>query len=298
MFQMKSLLFFVLQSAFALQVNVPAVDLKFWNDYLHVHRNNCYNYATNRITDSFAQPGEASGMSLWDLHCAPVTKAASADLGLTETGFFPFTQKNDESLIAVVVWPNQDYHWYRRGDDGMWSHKMGSSPATTLDDLDKVISSPETAERGPYTEFCGYFKIKNYIYQPNEQDGGLVRIGNMQSLPEEPPNSEVMILKYSGRPNPHFPLKDYLRDLTFKNQLLSLRDGLRVAPPATAVQVSRLSKLGYSGILIVDREGLIFPKGSRVQIMGTEVLAHIGAAKNSVGLTMARPLSLERELAR
>ena len=157
---MQTILYFIIQSAFALQVNVPAVDLKFWNDYSHVNRNNCYNYATNRMTDSFAQPGEASGMNLWDVHCAPVTKAASADLGLTEAGFFPFTQKQDESLIAVVVWPNQDYHWYRRGDDGMWSHKMGSSPATTLDGLDKVISSPEAAERGPYTEFCGYLKLK------------------------------------------------------------------------------------------------------------------------------------------
>ena len=36
----------------------------FWNDPAHVWRNNCYNYASNRRTDTFAQPGRQPAMKL------------------------------------------------------------------------------------------------------------------------------------------------------------------------------------------------------------------------------------------
>ena len=38
----------------------------------------------------------------------------------------------------------------------MWTHKPGGTPATNLDNSGNPISNPETADRGGYTDFCGY----------------------------------------------------------------------------------------------------------------------------------------------
>jgi hypothetical protein len=266
------ILILFLNVAFAAVPNVPKVSFDFWNARERVHDNNCYNYGTNRASNDYAQPGAASGSPFTDIECAEVYRAASSDLGLSKSSYFPMNGKNEDSLIALVVSPGYDFHWYRRGDDGMWTHKMGGQPATKLDHGNKLISNPETADRGSYTDFCGYFRIKNFVYQPDEQDGGFVRIGYMGELPAEPIISEVTVLMYSGRPNPRYPLKDYLGDPAFKKLLEEIRGHSLLASVATASQVSSMSKLGGSGILVLDREGLIFPKGYSVQIFESKVL--------------------------
>ena len=45
----------------ALQIEVAAFNPNFWNVSPVEANNNCYNYATNRRTDTFAQPGRAAG---------------------------------------------------------------------------------------------------------------------------------------------------------------------------------------------------------------------------------------------
>jgi len=71
---------------------------------------------------------------------------------MTETGFVFHT-------VALVVFPGYDYHWYRLDSDGMWSHKPGRTPARNTDNSLQPIANPELADRGPYTEFCGYFTV-------------------------------------------------------------------------------------------------------------------------------------------
>lgn len=292
---MITILFFWAQSVLAVQLNVPMVNLDFWNEGSAVRRNNCYNYATNRKTNTFAQPGEASG-NIWKfLQCKDVYKAASSDLGLTPTEYFPYNGKQDYTLVALVVAPNYDFHWYRRGDDNMWTHKIGMSPAEAKDNRGNKISDIETADRGRYTDFCGYFRVKNFVYETNEQNGGQVRIGNMIDLPPEPEQSEIIVMKYSGRPNPTMPLRNYLQNNTLVKQLTSLRSALALASVQTDFQP--FSKLGYTGILILDREGLIFEKGSSVQINGVNVSAHIGNSTTPVSMTLTRPLDFERAFA-
>ena len=51
----------------------------FWNDPAHIGRNNCYNYASNRRTDTFAQPGRATGHQTGVMACPNVTAAALSD---------------------------------------------------------------------------------------------------------------------------------------------------------------------------------------------------------------------------
>jgi hypothetical protein len=62
-------------------------------------------------------------------------------------------------IVALVVSPGEDFHWYRRDVNGYWSHKFGSSEATDVDFSGNKITNPETADRAEYTDFCGYFCV-------------------------------------------------------------------------------------------------------------------------------------------
>lgn len=296
---MKSLLVGLLltaHSAFALQATVPMNAIDFWNDPMHVNDNNCYNYGTNRQTDSFAQPGEASGKEFTDLTCASVYAAASADLGLTPTAFFPYNGKDDDTLIALVVSPDFDFHWYRRDDNGKWSHKMGPTPAATIDNSGKEITDPVQADRGTYVDFCGYFRIKNYTSRPDEQNGGFVRIGNMKNLPQAEKPSEVILVQYSGRRNPTRPLKDYLQNPGVVQELRSLSMQAGVAALASRKEIQSVTKLGYRGIVINDREGLIFAKGSQVLIHSDKAIAYFEGNAAPLALSLPQNSVLEHAI--
>lgn len=270
---------------------VPKVDLEYWNtDSRILTYNNCYNYSTNRVTNSFAQPGEASNADTDEYDCAHVIRAAAADLGVVRTKFFPFQGRQDDALIALVVRPGYDYHWYRRGPDNMWTHKMGGSPATDEDNKGQKISDPEKADRGPYTEFCGYFRVINLPKEEHEQNAGQVRIGNMSGLPGEENKSTVERLLYSGRRNPQSSLRELLKDPDFYQQLLQVRAQMATAFLASQSQVRVLSRLGDRGILIVDREGLIFPPGSRVRILGEDILVFAADSVVPVGFKLPGPM--------
>ncbi len=61
--------------------------------------------------------------------------------------------------MALVIAPGPsfiDYHWYRQCSDGNWAHKPGQTPARNTDESNHIITYPSTANRGPYTQFCGY----------------------------------------------------------------------------------------------------------------------------------------------
>jgi len=128
----------------------------FWNDPAHIRRNNCYNYASNRRTDTFAQPGRATGHEAQSMACADVTAAALSDGLHHRFHCFPDSEK-PRWLMALVVAPGYDYHWYRKQQEGFWGHKPGGTPARNVDNNGAIVWNPETAARLPYTDFCGYF---------------------------------------------------------------------------------------------------------------------------------------------
>jgi hypothetical protein len=139
----------------------------FWNNDPNVKRcNNCYNYARNWRTDNFAQPGYASGYS-HHLTCDSVTNAALSDGAHRRYDCFPESE-NPRWLMAMVIWPGHDYHWYRLSREKFWGHKPGNTEARNYDNSHATIWNPETCNRGDYTQFCGYFyacksmKIKGY----------------------------------------------------------------------------------------------------------------------------------------
>jgi hypothetical protein len=137
----------------------PLYEPAWWNDGGQKQgNNNCYNYATNYRTDTFAQPGQASGAMYTMFTCASVRPAAIADALINSPRANNKCPKEGH-LVALVIWPGVDFHWYRKGRNGRWSHKPGSTPVTNLDNSTNPIPDPRTADRGGYTSFCTFMVV-------------------------------------------------------------------------------------------------------------------------------------------
>ncbi len=167
---------------------VPVYDPGYWNASNRRDFNNCYNYATNKATNTFAQPGRAYfGFNPIDqnsLSCTEVRSFASLD-GTLQTfqgketflfaGFGEATQcpTDRPSRLALVVAPGFDYHWYRRdsASGGQWSHKRGKTNAKNVDESGQLIYSVETADRNEYVQVCGYFC--SYSTGTNQSSGAV-----------------------------------------------------------------------------------------------------------------------------
>ncbi|MBH1935244.1 hypothetical protein I5Q34_13330 [Streptomyces sp. AV19] len=128
----------------------------FWNRPEVQPRNNCYNYARNHRTDTFAQPGRAHGAQARTMACGDVGRGAFADGFVRRFQCLPDSEK-PRWLTALVVWPSWDYHWYRFHSGNFWGHKPGRTPARDYDNSGVRITNPETCNRGNYRDFCGYF---------------------------------------------------------------------------------------------------------------------------------------------
>ncbi len=139
-------------AAAACVIKSTAYNPSFWNAPSVQPYNNCYNYAMNCRSDTFAQPGRISGHPNSVMQCANVAKAADRD-GCKATCSGP------NKKVALVIWPGRDYHWYRLHSNGFWGHKPGGTAARNTDNRGRVIGgslNPQNCDRGPYTQFCGY----------------------------------------------------------------------------------------------------------------------------------------------
>ncbi len=154
----------------------PAYSSSYWNDnYTALLRNNCYNYATNKRTDTRAQPGKSYNGGVNPIQhpsqitCTNYIWGAALDglvgatgdsrtiefMGVSDPGSCPAVRP---AKMALVVDPEYDYHWYRvDSNSAYWSHKPGSTAVRQIDNSGNLIANPETADRGGYTQFCGYF---------------------------------------------------------------------------------------------------------------------------------------------
>jgi len=137
----------------------PLYEPNWWNDAGQKQfNNNCYNYATNYRTDTFAQPGRANGAMYTALDCASVRAGAIADDLIATPGAKNKCPKEGH-LVALVIWPNVDFHWYRKGRNGFWSHKPGGTQVRNVDNSNHLIPDPRTANRGGYTVFCTFMVV-------------------------------------------------------------------------------------------------------------------------------------------
>lgn len=139
---------------------VPPFDPGKWNTNPTVLRNNnCYNYANDLITNTFAQPGRGTGQDgPYPPSCGGTADAAIRD-GLIRLSSPDITPAEGQ-IVALVVSTTPgffDYHWYRRDSTGMWSHKPGQTAARNTDNSGNTIGDPRECDRGPYNNFCGFF---------------------------------------------------------------------------------------------------------------------------------------------
>lgn len=131
-------------------------NFSFWNGAAYIRRNNCYNYASNYRSNTFAQPGRQSG------HLIPYPPTCSnGGTAVRWDGWADTCRATDNLTIALVIWPGTDFHFFRLASGGLWCHKPGQTAARNYDNSGNLITNPQTANRGPYTSFCEYFYATN-----------------------------------------------------------------------------------------------------------------------------------------
>lgn len=132
-----------------------STNFSFWNGSSYIRKNNCYNYASNHRTNTFAQPGRNVGAMYTALTCSNVGAAVLAD------GWSNGCVASNNLSICLVIWPNTDFHFYRKASGGLWCHKPGQTAARNYDNSGNLITDVATANRGGYTDLCGYYYADN-----------------------------------------------------------------------------------------------------------------------------------------
>ena len=169
----------------ALAVTVVACYLKSWSDkndgVPYSGKANCYAYAlklefdpdTGKAFRRKLQPGDLAdiGLTLFDFFGTP-SRVKTIIVGNTRADMGVLKYRCDEVysadhvvrpgnwLIALAFSSNDKaFHWYRRDDDGTWSHKPGTDPISFWDESGNIITDPAACDRGLYDMFFGYYEI-------------------------------------------------------------------------------------------------------------------------------------------
>ncbi|MFZ4656575.1 MAG: hypothetical protein ACOYNY_06170 [Caldilineaceae bacterium] len=132
-------------------------DYSAWNSSYYVTRNNCYCFGSNhRANIRYASPGKRT------LGYFPGLSYTQMRTGLFADGWRDSCVAARNLSIACVVWPNYDFHFYRKvNSSGVWGHKPGGTPAKSTDNSGRVIYNPQTCNRGYYTSWYGYYYQDN-----------------------------------------------------------------------------------------------------------------------------------------
>ena len=133
--------------------------------------NNCYDYANNRMTHTYSQPGYASGLIFTEYSCRldrpdSVAAAAVRD-GLKKVNNIttPLLKKQGwyVALFLGKVKDMHDFHWLRVYNSGCWCHKLADNFASNRDGTFHFITDPRAATLVyagglvSYKNFCGFF---------------------------------------------------------------------------------------------------------------------------------------------
>tara|TARA_B100001094_G_scaffold212981_1_gene206934 strand:+ start:538 stop:1146 length:609 start_codon:yes stop_codon:yes gene_type:complete len=156
----------------------PIYQPKVWNrneDNIRKY-NNCYSYAMKDLRlnrNKKPQPGELCGrkkIKSNNYTCDKLFDNVQCD--------YPDLYRVEKNVecpcdyyrVALVLdneGKKRDYHWYRKDNNGLYSHKPGGNKATNLDASKKTILDPEIANRKykkyNYNTFCGY-ACKKFIH--------------------------------------------------------------------------------------------------------------------------------------
>lgn len=92
------------------------------------------------------------------------SKALGKELIEVSTDYQP---QKGERMFALVTAPyivpgfGSDFHFYVKDKNGFWSHKPGTTNPTIFDDSGNTIKDPAKCDRGIYTNFVGYYVMKD-----------------------------------------------------------------------------------------------------------------------------------------
>ena len=130
-------------------------------------RNNCYNYAMRKYTDTFAQPGRSNDPTATNETCSRLNQNVANDIG-----------KNGRPIdidkpCAKGEWKIcgfravGDYHFYRQDSSDEWTHKQGNLIPTRIDASGQEIKDVLTADRkygeNRYEQLCGCYCVNNKV---------------------------------------------------------------------------------------------------------------------------------------
>jgi len=138
--------------------------INYWEEHAceAVLKSNCYCFAVNRNVWSFCEPGWGNldrNSSIKELTCEWAVRGATADGAVKVDRFTVYNNVSSGNYIALAVWPDVDFHFWRL-DNGGWSSKPGMFlPRNTYRNGTTITDVEHPEAMGPYTEFCGYFEI-------------------------------------------------------------------------------------------------------------------------------------------
>lgn len=136
---------------------------------------NCYSYALRRPDLHWSVPGYGfaheqrqsyrdrfratfNDFSLNTFRSALI-QGAKRD-GLIEISYL---ENHPKEHVVALVFPTtiRDFHWYRREEDGRWSHKNGWRDVSFVDEIGAEILEPREAVSSSYPLFGGFFLVPN-----------------------------------------------------------------------------------------------------------------------------------------
>jgi hypothetical protein len=134
---------------------------------------NCYAYILNRPDYYWAVPGQGFAktevqhfFTSFDRHFEGVTPSELRPLfiagaihdGLVQVGE-PIDRKGYYLAALFFAAGDLDFHWYRKDDTGMWSHKDGWHAASDKDSCGQIIHDPRDDANTDYPVFGSFFLV-------------------------------------------------------------------------------------------------------------------------------------------
>jgi len=162
-------------------------------------------------------------------------------------------------LVALYIDQMNDYHWYRKNDDGDWSHKMGPTAATTKDFSGLEIGPDlKGADTAPYL-FCSYMCAPCDLEISSRRRQRSLAVDN-------PEFYDIQILARSGMFNPGWNPTE-----AEKASIAPLLESLtEVEDPNWPV------KSGYTGFVDVNPTSTIFRVWDGVIQIGSKYYVDVG----------------------
>jgi len=170
--------------------NIPVWDQGKWSrDY----SNNCYNFALNRKTNDFLQPGDINvypELATEDYINKIIKNTANDNLRPLKYSFMEC--RADEIPVALFFRPrtenqSNDFHWFalrknKRPKNNLsyiWAHKQGARNAEITED--KIFSDKKlghidifnSASQYNYNHFAGFFATPKHA-EPIKKTSGLI----------------------------------------------------------------------------------------------------------------------------